>query len=137
MEVNKDFPAIPLPRGHETILLVEDETAILHMTSQMLESLGYTVLASDTPSEAIRLANEFSGIIDLLITDVVMPEMTGRDLANNLQSVYPHLKQLFMSGYTSNVIVHHGVLEDGVYFIQKPFSMQGLAAKLREVLGPE
>jgi DNA-binding NtrC family response regulator len=87
-----------------------------------------------TPGEALRLAREHRGAIDLLVTDVVMPEMNGRDLAKNLMSLYPHLKRLFMSGYTANVIAHHGVLDEGVYFIQKPFSIDDLSAKVRESL---
>jgi PAS domain S-box-containing protein len=121
-------------RGSETILLVEDEPAILKMTTIMLERLGYTVLPAPTPGEAIRLATENAGDIHLLLTDVVMPEMNGRDLAKNLLSLYPDLKRLFMSGYTANVIAHHGVLDEGVQFIQKPFSTQKLASKVREVL---
>jgi CheY-like chemotaxis protein len=124
----------PAGRGHETILLVEDEPAILSMTTMMLECQGYTVLAAGTPGEAIRLARACPGEIHLVMTDVVMPEMNGRDLAKNLLALYPNLRRLFMSGYTANVIAHHGVLDAGVNFIQKPFSMQGLAAKLREVL---
>ena len=124
----------PAGRGHETILLVEDEPAILSMTTMMLECQGYTVLAAGTPREAIRLARACPGEIHLVMTDVVMPEMNGRDLAKNLLALYPNLRHLFMSGYTANVIAHHGVLDAGVNFIQKPFSMQGLAAKLREVL---
>ena len=120
--------------GHETILLVEDELAILQMTIKMLESKGYTVLAASTPGEAMRLAEIYTGRIELLITDVVMPEMNGRDLARNLLSLYPDLKRLFMSGYTANVIAHHGVLDPGVHFIQKPFSMSELTAKIRDVL---
>jgi two-component system, cell cycle sensor histidine kinase and response regulator CckA len=104
-------------RGHETVLLVEDEPGILEMTTRMLERLGYTVLAAGTPGEAIRLAQEHSGRIDLLMTDVVMPEMNGRDLAKNLLSIYPDIRRLFMSGYTANVIAHHGVLDEGVHFI--------------------
>jgi YesN/AraC family two-component response regulator len=92
------------------------------------------VLAADTPGEAIRLAREHIGEIQLLITDVIMPEMNGRDLANNLQSLYPRLKCLFMSGYTADAIAYQGVLEEGVHFIQKPFSVKNLAAKVREVL---
>lgn len=110
------------------------------MTTTMLESQGYTVLAASTPGEAIHLAKEHPGRIDLLltdVTDVVMPEMNGRDLASNLRSLYPDLKLLFMSGYTANVIAHHGVLDQGVNFIQKPFSMKVLAAKLREVLADQ
>ena len=127
--------AAELPQGRgETVLLVEDEPAILDMGKVMLEQLGYTVLAAGTPGEAIRLAEEHAGEIHLLMTDVVMPEMNGRDLAERLLSLYPDLKCLFMSGYTANVIAHHGVLDEGVHFIQKPFSMQDLAAKVREVL---
>ena len=121
-------------RGHEKILLVEDEPAILAMTKMILERFGYQVLAAETPGEAIRLARENVGEIHLLMTDVVMPEMNGRDLAGNILSIYPNLKRLFMSGYTANVIAHHGVLDEGVNFIQKPFSRQELGAKIREVL---
>ncbi len=120
--------------GHETILLVEDEHMILDITTKMLERQGYTVMAAVTPGEAIRLAREHAGEIHLLMTDVVMPEMNGRDLAKNLLSLYPKLKRLFMSGYTADVIAHHGVLDEGVQFIQKPFSVQTLAARVREVL---
>ncbi len=120
--------------GTETILLVEDEAAILNMTKAMLENLGYTVLPTGNPGEAIRLAEERAGEIFLLMTDVVMPEMDGCRLANKLRSLFPNLKCLFMSGYTANVIAHHGVLDEGVHFIQKPFSMKGLATKVREAL---
>ena len=120
--------------GSETILLVEDEPAILTMTAIMLENLGYTVLVSNSPEEAIHLTREQAGKIDLLITDVIMPEMNGRDLARELLSFCPSLKSLYMSGYTSNVIAHHGVLEEGFNFIEKPFSMSDLAAKVRHVL---
>jgi len=121
-------------RGGETILLVEDEPAILKMTTRLLQRLGYTVLAANTPGEAVRLADDHHGRIDLLMTDVVMPGMNGRDLANDLLSRYPDLRRLFMSGHTANVIAPHGVLDEGVHFIQKPYSMKGLAAKIREVL---
>ncbi len=100
----------------------------------MLERQGYTVLAASTPDEAIRLAGEQSGEIHLLLTDVVMPEMNGRDLADNLASVRPNLKHLFMSGYTANVIAQHGVMNESIQFLQKPFTMQDLAAKVRETL---
>ncbi len=121
--------------GNETILLTEDEPAILEMTTLMLQHLGYAVLQAGTPGEAIRLAVEHSGQIHLLMTDVIMPEMNGRDLARNILSLYPDIKRLFMSGYTANTIAHHGVLDDGVHFIQKPFSLSNLSDKLREVLG--
>ena len=123
--------------GHETILLVEDEAALLKMTTMMLEQQGYTVLAASTPGEAIRLARESTTPIHLILTDVVMPEMNGRDLAKNLLIYNPNLKRLFMSGYTANVIAHHGVLDEGVHFIEKPFAIQDLATKVREVLDRE
>jgi two-component system, cell cycle sensor histidine kinase and response regulator CckA len=122
-------------RGNETILLVEDEPMILDITKAMLELQGYKVLPAITPGEAIRLAREHAGEIHMVMTDVVMPEMNGRDLAKNLLALYPNMKRLFMSGYTANVIAHHGVLDAGVHFIQKPFSIDDLAAKVREALG--
>ncbi len=123
--------------GHETILLVEDEPLILEITTKMLEHLGYQILSASTPGEAISLAQKHAGEIDLLVTDVVMPEMNGRELAQNLLSLYPGLKCLFMSGYTSDVIAHHGVLEEGVSFIQKPFAMNDLAAKVKNIIHPK
>jgi CheY-like chemotaxis protein len=119
----------------ETILVVEDEAAVLKLACAILEGLGYTVLAAAGTAEAITLAEAHGAKIHLLITDVVMPEMNGRDLAARLQKLYPDLKVLFMSGYTANVIAHHGVLENGVHFIQKPFSRRDLAARVREALG--
>lgn len=124
----------PAMGGHETILLVEDEPTILSMTSAILQRLGYSVIAASTPGEAIDLAGEFTAEIQLLITDVIMPEMNGRDLAHNLLARRPEMKCLFMSGYTANIIANQGVLDDGVNFIQKPFSKRDLAAKVREVL---
>ncbi len=128
-------PETPAARGRETILLAEDDPLILKMTASMLERQGYAVLAANTPGEALRLAGERAGRIDLLMTDVVMPEMNGRDLSKRLLAAHPDLKLLFMSGYTADVIAHNGVLEDGLHFIQKPFSRQDLATKVREVLG--
>ncbi len=127
-------PVKPISRGSETILLVEDELAILNMTKMMLEHLGYTVLTASSPGEAIRLAQEQADRIHLVMTDVVMPEMNGRDLAKRLLMHSPNLKRLFMSGYTADVIAHHGVLDDGVLFIQKPFTLKDLGAKIREAL---
>jgi PAS domain S-box-containing protein len=121
-------------RGHETVLLVEDEPAILKVAAMMLKELGYTVLAASSPSESLRLAQAHPGEIDLLMTDVVMPEMSGLDLAKKLLADHPKLKHVFVSGYTANVIAHHGVLEPGVHFVQKPFTMKELAAKIRHVL---
>jgi PAS domain S-box-containing protein len=126
-----------LERGSETILLVEDEPSLLGLTQRMLERQGYTVLAAGTPGEAIRLATGHPSHIHLLITDVVMPEMNGRDLAKQLRLLLPGLKCLFTSGYTANVIARHGVLEQGVHFLQKPFIGAALAAKVREALVDE
>jgi signal transduction histidine kinase/ABC-type amino acid transport substrate-binding protein len=120
--------------GAETILLVEDEPMILRMTSGMLARLGYTVLPAASPGEALRLAGKHADEIHLLFTDVVMPEMNGRDLADKLLSLYPGLRTLFMSGYTADVIASQGILDPGVHFIQKPFALNDLAAKIRAVL---
>ena len=120
--------------GRETILMVEDEPAILQLGKRMLERLGYRVLAASGPVEALLMAEHFPGEIHLLLTDVVMPEMNGRDLARRLLSLYPGIKRLFMSGYTADVIAHHGVLDEGVRFIQKPFSKAELSMKIREAL---
>jgi two-component system cell cycle sensor histidine kinase/response regulator CckA len=124
---------VPTSRG-EAVLLVEDEAAIRKMAQMMLERLGYKVLATGAPDEALRLAAEHPGGIDLLITDVVMPGMNGRDLADQMHTLDPAIKTLFMSGYTADVIAHRGVLEKGVQFIHKPFSKKDLAVKVREVL---
>jgi signal transduction histidine kinase/CheY-like chemotaxis protein len=121
-------------RGNETVLLVEDEPAILKIATTILKLEGYTVVAAGTPGEAIYLAKEHAGDIHLLLTDVVMPEMNGRDLAKNILSLYPQLKLLFMSGYTANVIAYQGILDEGVNFIQKPFSKRELTVKVQEVL---
>lgn len=121
-------------RGHETILLLEDEEAILTMTTLMLKGLGYNVLPCNSPNEALEAATQRDCHIHLLITDVVMPEMNGRELSKRLKQQYPELKTLFMSGYTANVIAHRGVLDKEVNFIQKPFSTNKLARKIREVL---
>jgi PAS domain S-box-containing protein len=131
--LNESLPE-PAPRGDETVLLVEDEPTILGMAALMLEGQGYTVLTAGSAAEATRLFREHNGTIHLLMTDVVMPDMNGRDLAKELQSLDYHLNCLFMSGYTANVIAHHGVLDEGVHFIQKPFSLSTLAVKVREVL---
>ena len=129
--------SVPPVRGHETVLLVEDATAVLKVSKRMLEQLGYVVLSAGTPGEAMRLAKEHAGEVQLLVTDVVMPEMNGRDLAENLLSLYPGLKRLFMSGHTADVIAHHGILAEGVHFLQKPFSKEALAAMVRQALDGE
>jgi len=127
-----------IPLGHgEVVLVVEDEESILQLAQKNLEKLGYTVLIAPRPQQALQLAGNVRGDIDLLITDVVMPEMNGKELANRLRQAYPHLKTLFMSGYTADVIAHRGVLEEGVHFMQKPFSRKTMALKIREALGEQ
>ncbi|MBM9520517.1 PAS domain S-box protein [Desulforhopalus vacuolatus] len=123
----------PLSQG-ETILLVEDDASILDLGIRILENLGYNVLSTTRSKDAKKMAEEYDGKINLLITDVVMPEMNGRELSEQLQIIYPELKILFMSGYTANVIAHHGVLDEGIYFISKPFSPKDIALKIREIL---
>jgi PAS domain S-box-containing protein len=125
----------PLLQGNETILLVEDAQPILNLVIRMLENFGYKVLAASSPAEAIRAAAEDPDRIDLLLTDVVMPEMNGRDLAKRISALRPEIKCLFMSGYMDGVIAELGMLKEETHFIQKPFSVQTLAAKLREALG--
>ena len=122
------------PTGTETILVVEDDESILNLSKMILENLGYTVLAAQTPVHAIHLVQEHSGELHLLITDVVMPEMNGRALAEQLGAIRANLKCLYMSGYTADVIAHRGILDEGVNFIQKPFGSDELAAKVRQVL---
>jgi two-component system, cell cycle sensor histidine kinase and response regulator CckA len=137
MRVQPESAKSSVKGDHEIILLVEDEPVILKLTTRMLELQGYCVLAASTPSEAMRIATRHIGNIRMLITDVIMPEMNGSELANSLLSLHPHLKTLFMSGYTADLIAHQGVLDPGVYFLQKPFSTKELAAKVKEVLDRE
>ena len=131
----KENAAGSISQGHETILLVEDELAILTMTRLMLERLGYRVLTAATPSEAMGIAGKYEGNIHLLLTDVVMPEMNGYDLAGQMASLRPSIRHLFMSGYTGDSIARQGVLDAGIPFIQKPFTIKELSDKLIEVLG--
>lgn len=120
--------------GNETLLLVEDEASILSLAGNILKSRGYTVLSADSPAKALAQAEAFEGTIHLLVTDVVMPGMSGKALRDRLVQSRPNLPTLFISGYTANVIVHHGVVDETVDFLQKPFSGASLVAKVREVL---
>ncbi len=120
--------------GSETILVAEDDEALRNMTREMLEGYGYNVITARDGKEAIKISDSHDNPIHLLLTDVVMPGMSGRDLAEKLQSRFQEMKVLYMSGYTSNTITHHGTLEKDVAFIQKPFTQEGLAGKVREVL---
>ena len=124
----------PEPGKGETILVVEDESALLTLTTRLLESLGYKVLSASGPKEALQLAETHTGRIDLLLTDVIMPDMNGSDLANQITAVYPEVKNLFMSGYSSNVIAGQGVPGRGMDFLQKPISIDDLAVKVRQIL---
>jgi DNA-binding NtrC family response regulator len=121
--------------GSEKILLVEDEPSLLKLTALLLERQGYVVLPASTPAQALRWVQEWGEHIQLLITDVVMPEMNGKDLAHEILTHYPGMKCLFMSGYTADIIADHGVLTGELAFIQKPFSMSAMAAKVEECLG--
>lgn len=123
-----------LPVGSETILLVEDEETVRNFARKILERQGYRVLAMENGSLALSLAENPQATFDLLLTDVIMPKMNGRQLYEKLSRVRPGIRVLYMSGYTENTIAHHGVLEEGTNFIQKPFSFAGLACKVREVL---
>jgi len=123
-----------LPRGTETILLVEDEAEVRGLAREILERLGYTVLEASVPTDAVLIAQRHVGIIELLLTDVIMPRISGRALAEAITAERPETKVLFMSGYTDDMIARQGVLDPGTHLIEKPFTGQGLAAKIREVL---
>ena len=139
MEALKDSP-LPTwepgsrPRGNETVLVVEDEEIVRKLACEALEVLGYRTLSAPDPGAAIEICNSHQGPIELLLTDVVLPQMDGRRLFEALSSVRPGLKVLYVSGYTENFIVHHGVLDKGLHFMQKPFNINRLAGKVREIL---
>ena len=125
----------PLSKGKgEWVMVVEDNAPVLKLAEKILNGLGYTVLTARTQGEAMDLAKRHAHRIQVLLVDVVMPEMNGRELANRIQSFCPNLKTLFMSGYTADVIAHHGLLEPGIHFIQKPFSKKGMATRVRALL---
>ena len=126
--------AMEPPAGSETVLLVEDEEIVRNLCVRFLKSSGYRVLQASHGDEAMALAKEHKNRIDLLMTDVVMPGMNGRELADRLTRIHPETRVLFASGYTNDAIVHHGVLDEGVSFIGKPYSLSALAKKVREVL---
>jgi signal transduction histidine kinase/ActR/RegA family two-component response regulator len=129
-------PVASPPRGHETILLVEDDPQLRAMARTILVRQGYQVLDAPDAAEALTMSARFSGEIALLLTDVVMPKMSGRDLARALLETRPRVKVLYMSGYTDNAIVHNGVLDPGVSFLQKPITPDALARKVHQVLSP-
>ena len=128
-------PAAPTDtRGSETILLAEDEESLRRLTARMLETRGYEVIAAGTATEAVRIAEEQGREIDLLLTDLIMPELSGGELAKQVRTVAPGVRVLFMSGYADDVMTSKGALEPGAPFLEKPFSAHGLAAKVRETL---
>ena len=132
-EPERNDTAITRGKG-ETVLLVEDDADILGISKQMLENLGYQVICTQNSETAIAMAQENKERLNLLITDVIMPDMNGRELSGLIKSFLPDVKVIYMSGYTANVIAHQGVLDDGMHFLQKPFSIRALAKKVRSVL---
>jgi two-component system, cell cycle sensor histidine kinase and response regulator CckA len=129
-------PGVVDARGNETILLVEDEKAVRELTTTILKQLGYRVLAASSGRQALEIAENTPEHISLLLTDVVMPGMSGKQLADTLLPRRQGMQVLFLSGYTENTVVHHGVLEPGLEFMQKPFTRDDLARKIRQLLGP-
>ena len=121
-------------RGTETVLLVEDEDALRSLLRELLRIFGYSVLEAGLGADALRMAREHPGAIHVLLSDIVMPQMTGRELAERLTRLRPETKVLFMSGYPDDAIVRHGVLGPEAQFIQKPFTLDALARKVRDVI---
>ncbi|HVH88154.1 MAG TPA: response regulator, partial [Terriglobales bacterium] len=134
-ETGDKVKQIALPRGSETILLAEDAESLRELNLELLEALGYTVLEAAHGVEALDKAAEYHGSIHLLLTDVVMPGMSGKELAERLAISRPEVKVIYMSGYTDHTVIQHGILKPGTAFLQKPFTRETLARKLREVLG--
>ena len=135
-EEKQRLPVIELG-GSETVLIVEDDDGLRKFAQNALQQHGYRVLDAENGEDALKVGKAHEGPIHLMITDVVMPRMGGKEAAERLQSLYPQMKVIYMSGYTDNAIVHHGVLAPGLNFLQKPFSAEGLARKVREALGSE
>jgi two-component system cell cycle sensor histidine kinase/response regulator CckA len=121
-------------RGTETLLVVEDELQVRELTRDILLGQGYQVLTAGDGVEALRVAEAHEGPIHLLVTDVVLPRMSGKELADRLRTARPEVRVLYTSGYTDDAIVHHGVLAAGVHFLSKPFEIESLARKVRELL---
>ena len=132
-EIESSTPDHELPRGSETILVVEDEEIVRKLTRQVLEMCGYTVLEATNGKDALAICENHPQRIDLLMTDVVMPEMGGRELAEKVSLSYPQMLVLFTSGYTDDAIVRHGVISSASSFIQKPFTTEALAQKVKDL----
>jgi CheY-like chemotaxis protein len=124
----------PPVTGSGTVLVVEDAADLRELAAEILGMAGYTVLSAGGPGEALEMAARHAGAIDLLLTDVVMPEMSGRDLADRLTAARPEMKVLYMSGYTDDAIVHHGVLDPGTALLQKPFTPDALTRRVGDLL---
>ena len=135
-EIKREQSEVPMA-GSETVLVVEDEKMILNLCTKVLKRMGYTVLTASLPEKAIDLCKTYDKKIDLLLTDVVMPAMNGKDLKNQIEALQPGIKAIFMSGYTADIIASRGVLDEGISFLQKPFSIKDLALKVRQVLDGE
>jgi two-component system cell cycle sensor histidine kinase/response regulator CckA len=134
-EEEKEQPPVENLSGSEIVLIVEDDNSLRKLAQKSLQPHGYRVLVAENGEDALRISKEHEGTIDLMITDVVMPKMGGKETAERLQALHPQMKVIYMSGYTDDSIVHHGVLAPGLNFLEKPFSPGGLARKVREVLG--
>jgi len=127
-------PPTTLPQGSETILLVEDDAGVRELVSLLLSSKGYTILTAENPSDVERLCMKHSGSIDLLLTDMILPGVTGREVAKRVGAICPGIKVLYMSGYTDDALIRSHGLDESFAFLQKPFSKGSVAAKVREVL---
>ena len=125
---------VEIPQGTETILLVEDEEMVRNLSKEILKECGYTVIEARNGLEALEICDERDCKFDLLMTDVVMPQMGGRELAEKLTAKAPNMRVLFTSGYTDDAVVRHGIIETNTNFIQKPFTMETLAGKVRRIL---
>jgi DNA-binding NtrC family response regulator len=121
-------------RGFETVLIAEDEDSVLRLAGRILRSRGYTVLEARDGMEAVAIAQGVSGKIHLVITDIVMPGISGQALVSRLEDLRPGIRSLYISGYTDSAIVHHGILDSNVTFLQKPFTIESLTQKVRDAL---
>jgi CheY-like chemotaxis protein len=135
--IDRSGDAGAIPRGFETVLLVEDESGVRELAREYLETSGYKVIQASNGHEALELAAMYQEPIQLLMTDVVMPGISGRELADRISLIRPDIKILYMSGYTEQAVVHHGIMEEDTILLQKPFTLATLASKLREILAVE
>ncbi len=132
--VPEDLKTFRKPTGHETVLVVEDDDVVRNLACEFLQDLGYSVMSADSPNQALQISSSYMGPIDLLLTDVVMPGMDGPKLYAHMSALRPAMRVLFMSGYSENLIATHGVLNPGIHFIPKPFTVNALASRIREAL---